>query len=169
MIFEVWLNMASHSLFFSRENWILTAKWPSKTDLFFQCLTKKFEVMWFCTQFFPDCSLQDLGKLHSNSFLGYYNDGYCDDNLNNYVCNFDGGDCCRNTSIFMYCSDCSCIWDVTNYPILTTSNTSSRKFLLVTGPIPSPPPPFLTNSLYGYRMWHSWRWFLWRCYQWCKV
>ena len=92
---------------------------------FFQYLTKKIEVMWFCTQFFPDCSLRDLGNLHSNSFLGYYNDGYCDDNLNNYVCNFDGGDCCRNTSIFMYCSDCSCIWDVTNYPILTTSNTST--------------------------------------------
>ena len=123
MIFEVWLHMASHSLFkFSRENSQLNGL---AKLIFFQYLTKKFEVMWFCTQFFPDCSLQDLGKLHSNSFLGYYNDGYCDDNLNNYVCNFDGGDCCRNTSIFMYCSDCSCIWDVTNYPILTTSNTST--------------------------------------------
>ena len=123
MIFEVWLHMASHSLFkFSRENSQLNGL---EKLIFFQYLTKKIEVMWFCTQFFPDCSLQDLGKLHTNSFLGYYNDGYCDDNLNNYVCNFDGGDCCRNTSIFMYCSDCSCIWDVTNYPILTTSNTST--------------------------------------------
>ena len=26
-----------------------------------------------------------------------------------------------------YCSDCSCIWDVTNYPILTTSNMSIRQ------------------------------------------
>ena len=123
MIFEVWLHMASYSLFkFSRENSQLNGL---AKLIFFQYLTKKIEVMWFCTQFFPDCSLQDLGKLHTNSFLGYYNDGYCDDNLNNYVCNFDGGDCCRNTSIFMYCSDCSCIWDVTNYPILTTSNTST--------------------------------------------
>ena len=123
MIFEVWLHMASHSLFkFSRENSQLNGL---AKLIFFQYLTKKIEVMWFCTQFFPDCSLQDLGKLHTNSFLGYYNDGYCDDNLNNYVCNFDGGDCCRNTSIFTYCSDCSCIWDVTNYPILTTSNTST--------------------------------------------
>ena len=136
MIFEVWLHMASHSLFkFSRENSQLNGL---EKLIFFQYLTKKIEVMWFCTQFFPDCSLQDLGKLHTNSFLGYYNDGYCDDNLNNYVCNFDGGDCCRNTSIFMYCSDCSCIWDVTNYPILTTSNTSTYiveffppKFLII--------------------------------------
>ena len=82
-------------------------------------------------KFFADCSLRDLGKLHDNPNLGLYNDGYCDDELNNYVCNFDGGDCCRNTSSFQYCSDCSCIWDVTNYPILTTSNTSTiRKKIL---------------------------------------
>ena len=77
--------------------------------------------------FFPDCSLRDLGVKHDNPNLGLYNDGYCDDELNNYVCNFDGGDCCRDTSNFEHCSDCSCIWDVTNYPILTTSNTSIRQ------------------------------------------
>ena len=81
------------------------------------------EVM-IINKLFPDCSLRELGIEH-DGYLANYNDGYCDDELNNYVCNFDGGDCCRDTSSFEYCSDCSCIWDVTNYPILTTSNTST--------------------------------------------
>ena len=58
-----------------------------------------------------------------------YNDDHCDDELNNYICNFDGGDCCKETDNlfqFDYCTDCSCIWPISllNYKIITTPNTS---------------------------------------------
>ena len=39
----------------------------------------------------------------------YKGDGYCDDDLNNENCEFDGGDCCLNPKNTEYCTDCECI------------------------------------------------------------
>ena len=36
-------------------------------------------------------------------------DGYCDDDTNVEVCNWDGGDCCDDTSIKIKCSACECL------------------------------------------------------------
>ena len=69
-----------------------------------------------------DCNVR---KIYHN-FIG---DGHCDDGLNNYICNFDGGDCCHPLFNYGYCKFCHCIWEVTNYPILTTPNTS-KKYIL---------------------------------------
>ena len=41
-------------------------------------------------------------------------DGYCNDESNNPECNYDGGDCCGSCIITNYCTNCSCINDVTN-------------------------------------------------------
>ena len=44
-------------------------------------------------------------------------DGYCDDMFNWHVCDFDGGDCCTNSSTkvnTMFCEDCFCLQ---NYPV----------------------------------------------------
>ena len=78
--------------------------------------------------FFADCSLLDLRIDPVNGYMSY-NDNYCDDELNNYICNFDGGDCCKETDNlfqFDYCTDCSCVWPISllNYKIITTPNTS---------------------------------------------
>ena len=35
-------------------------------------------------------------------------DGFCDDDTNNLVCNFDGGDCCGFEVLEEYCDDCNC-------------------------------------------------------------
>ncbi len=40
----------------------------------------------------------------------YHDDGFCDDELNNSECEFDGGDCCLNDSSFdEYCDLCQCL------------------------------------------------------------
>ena len=39
---------------------------------------------------------------------GDVGDGYCDDNSNNADCEFDGGDCCLDTVITDYCTECIC-------------------------------------------------------------
>lgn len=53
-------------------------------------------------------------------------DKICDDSLNNFICNFDGGDCCHPNSDFGLCSECNCIWQTTNYPIITTPDSSKQ-------------------------------------------
>ena len=38
--------------------------------------------------------------------------GFCNDENNNYVCDYDGGDCCEpheNSSWNQYCTNCSCL------------------------------------------------------------
>ncbi len=40
----------------------------------------------------------------------YFFDGYCDDNLNNFECGYDGGDCCLAESNFDYCDICDCLF-----------------------------------------------------------
>ena len=41
--------------------------------------------------------------------LGWHNDGYCDDILNNENCAWDGKDCCGENVVTTYCSDCLCL------------------------------------------------------------
>ena len=38
-------------------------------------------------------------------FIG---DSICDDITNIAECNYDGGDCCRNDSLMLYCHQCTC-------------------------------------------------------------
>ena len=39
----------------------------------------------------------------------YFEDGFCDDALNIYQCNYDGGDCCINEpDTYQYCTECQC-------------------------------------------------------------
>ena len=118
--------------------------------------------------FFADCSLLDLRIDPVNGYMSY-NDNYCDDELNNYICNFDGGDCCKETDNlfqFDYCTDCSCVWPISllNYKIITTPNTSItdidyRHQIIEKG--------FFKNLLKHkcfflicLRMSYCWRWFL---------
>ena len=41
----------------------------------------------------------------------YIGDGYCDDDNNNDVCNYDGGDCCLDHVLTDWCTICICIED----------------------------------------------------------
>ena len=49
----------------------------------------------------------------------WFHDKYCDDDLNNEQCDFDGGDCCLDTEIYGvshdYCDDCQCIMEDPDY------------------------------------------------------
>ena len=36
-------------------------------------------------------------------------DGYCDDDNNNFACNWDGGDCCREEINTTFCKECKCL------------------------------------------------------------
>ena len=40
-------------------------------------------------------------------------DGYCNDESNNPKCVYDGGDCCGSCINTNYCTNCTCIGDVT--------------------------------------------------------
>ena len=40
-------------------------------------------------------------------------DGYCNDETNNADCNYDDGDCCGSCVNKEYCSECSCLSEVT--------------------------------------------------------
>ena len=42
----------------------------------------------------------------SDAWIG---DGYCDDDNNNVVCGYDGGDCCGDSVSMNYCSICACL------------------------------------------------------------
>ena len=46
----------------------------------------------------------------------YFQDEYCDDELNNEECHFDGGDCCLFTEdSHSFCIDCECIMENPDY------------------------------------------------------
>ena len=45
-------------------------------------------------------------------------DGYCNDEVNIFDCNYDGGDCCGSCVITSLCTDCACIGNVTGNGIL---------------------------------------------------
>ena len=59
-----------------------------------------------------------------NGNLAYIGDGYCDDENNNLLCGYDGGDCCGANVNTLYCSECLCLDGSTpSSPLPTTSNT----------------------------------------------
>jgi hypothetical protein len=67
--------------------------------------------------------LQKDSHLHDTGHCNVYNmfhhiegcpayslvgNGYCDDATNNEACQFDGGDCCLNYIVVIYCTICLC-------------------------------------------------------------
>jgi hypothetical protein len=67
----------------------------------------------YCTQCLcldPDFLVGGCTK--SCGSLGYYDDGFCDDNNNNCGCGWDGGDCCGTSGKlkqYQYCTACQCL------------------------------------------------------------
>ena len=41
-------------------------------------------------------------------YPGLVGDGICNDETNNLVCNYDGGDCCKSNMVSDYCLECKC-------------------------------------------------------------
>ena len=41
-------------------------------------------------------------------------DGYCDDDINTEICNFDGGDCCGSCVDTEFCIECACLGNITS-------------------------------------------------------
>ena len=60
----------------------------------------------------------------TNNYVG---DGYCDDENNIEVCNWDGGDCCNNNiqNWDEYCDDCQCFENGDGQTTPTTDGTHS--------------------------------------------
>ena len=84
----------------------------------FHSLSSKFALIFsFQTFNFSDCSnTEEIG------------DGVCNDENNNYICNFDAGDCCDPNAVLLFCYDCTCVWERTTYPVLTTRYSSTYLF-----------------------------------------
>ena len=40
-------------------------------------------------------------------------DGFCNDEVNREECNFDGGDCCGACILTDYCTNCTCLGNIT--------------------------------------------------------
>ena len=80
--------------------------------------SSKFKLIFFLQTFnFSDCAkTKEIG------------DGVCNDENNNYICNFDAGDCCDPNAVLLFCYDCTCIWEQTTYPVLTTRYSSTYLF-----------------------------------------
>ena len=51
-------------------------------------------------------------------------DGFCDDIINNLICNYDGGDCCGPTVNTVYCILCECNQNITTIPPTTTGKNN---------------------------------------------
>ena len=67
-------------------------------------------------------------------------DGICQKRANNYVCDFDGGDCCRVTKMSKWCSltsDCACHEELDT---LTTTTTTTKVILTLPTTTPFVPP-----------------------------
>merc|ERR1712168_860764 len=79
-----------------------------------------------------------------NCIESYIGDGYCDDDNNNDACQFDGGDCCNQSSIKwnMYCYECECLTaaaTTTSEPTIPTPEpTSTTAEPTTTTPEPCP-------------------------------
>ena len=80
--------------------------------------SSKFKLIFFLQTFnFSDCAkTKEIG------------DGVCNDENNNYICNFDAGDCCDPNAVLLFCYDCTCVWERTTYPVLTTRYSSTYLF-----------------------------------------
>ncbi len=47
-------------------------------------------------------------KVISRAKSLFSGDGFCHDELNNDLCDYDGGDCCLNVTMINVCDDCTC-------------------------------------------------------------
>ena len=54
-----------------------------------------------------ECFIGDNNAAPENNPL--VGDGNCQDELNNEICNYDGGDCCGTCVITDYCKKCECL------------------------------------------------------------
>ena len=65
-------------------------------------------------------------------------DGYCDDMINIFDCNYDGGDCCDSDIETTFCNLCQCLGTTTS-PIsnITTTSTSSESTITTISTIDS--------------------------------
>ena len=52
-----------------------------------------------------------LGTSNCNAAAAWSGNGYCDDENNHEICNFDGGDCCGTCANMDKCLDCQCFDD----------------------------------------------------------
>ena len=54
-----------------------------------------------------------LNEVCDNEFHPLVGNGFCNDETNNFKCNFDGGDCCGLCILKDHCTNCFCIENVT--------------------------------------------------------
>jgi hypothetical protein len=57
----------------------------------------------------------DFDLAYKCKFAKYVGDGICNDKLNTVSCNFDGNDCCSNSSNYEHCDKCTCHVETCNY------------------------------------------------------
>ena len=78
-------------------------------------------------------------------------DGFCDDELNSRTCNFDGGDCCLNSSQSrVRCSECQCVFQETTLStiqMVDTTTTTQKIEVKNYGEICSQDDCFLTGAI----------------------
>ena len=55
-------------------------------------------------------------------------DGFCDDEVNNFFCLFDGGDCCGDEVNDVTCLQCMCLVATTTTTTFSTTTTSTTEF-----------------------------------------
>ena len=53
-------------------------------------------------------------------------DGFCDDETNTPLCDFDGNDCCMDNIFADYCSDCFCYMTDSKHEQLFTITTTTK-------------------------------------------
>ena len=74
--------------------------------------------------FWPTTASPTTESPCQDSWIG---DGHCDDDNNNAVCNYDGGDCCGDNVNMNYCSVCQCLdpWyvQITDAPATTCQDS----------------------------------------------
>ena len=51
----------------------------------------------------------DINYVKGCHFPLLVRDGHCNDETNNFNCNFDGGDCCYSYVSKFYCTSCKCL------------------------------------------------------------
>ena len=69
------------------------------------CVNAKFCIECVCSDETPTNTWIQRDAT-SNPLVG---DGYCEDEMNNENCNYDGGDCCGACINRNYCEDCECL------------------------------------------------------------
>ena len=52
-------------------------------------------------------------------------DGYCNDESNNFECDYDGGDCCGSCINTTYCIECICFSNITKAPMIDCGGHSA--------------------------------------------